>query len=81
MVSINSHGHFIKLYSSNMHNEDIISGKLLNVVYLARISILFGGVYLFSSATNLYGFGAREYWLIIPTIFGLLSFGSYDSRE
>lgn len=39
----------------------------------AWISALYFVVYLLTSLTNVYGFGSREYWLLIPTALGYLS--------
>lgn len=57
-----------------LFTEGIVEDKKKEVIRrLAWISGLYFGVYILTSATNVYGFGGREYWLIIPTVLGCLS--------
>lgn len=50
------------------------------ITSFAYIAVLYFGVYLFTSATNVYGFGDREYWLIIPLLLGIMALGFVMQR-
>ena len=48
-------------------------GKKKNRLFLILAVILYFTLYCFSSFSNVYGFGSREYWLIVPSVMTCLS--------
>lgn len=75
-IYLESYMHFIRygwfesilmaLFAENVDKRSAI-------IRFAWISGLYFMVYILTSATNIYGFGSREYWLIIPTVLGFFS--------
>lgn len=65
----------IALFVRTLDRKQNVSASRIYVIdALAKISFIYWLVYLFSSYTNIYGFGSREYWLLIPTVIGLVAF-------
>lgn len=71
-ISVVRYGWFeVILMSIFLKNIDQQKRKIM--VKFAWIAVFYLIVYLCTSVTNIYGFGSREYWLVIPTVLGCLS--------